>query len=217
LEQEREVVRIARSMISKSAEEKSFTATIALSTVVTTGGVVVPLTAMSQGVTVTTRVGDRVRVKKMQIKYTIVVGATGVIAGADAYNVLRVIVFKWKVSNAITAPTTGNILDAASSATVTNQAYNHDGRGDYHICYDKSHRVFNTPVYNGAAISWQHGDNSAVNTDVITLGSLGKREIAYESNTTTGDGLYFALVVSDSAFLPDPTIEFCSILSFSDS
>jgi len=217
-EQSREVLRIARSVTSKVTEEKSFVASIPLATNITTGGVVVSLSAMSQGVTVTTRVGDRVRVKKMQIKYTVIVGATGIVSGADKYNSVRVIIFKWRVSNAITAPTAGNILDNASSATSTNMMYNHDGRNDYHIVYDKTHVVFNTPVQDGTSTSWEHGPNSAFTCEApITLRNLGNREIAYESNTTTGDGLYFALAVSDSAFTPNPTIELSSIITYSDA
>jgi len=179
---------------------------------------VTSLFPMTQGVTVTTRVGDRVRVKGITIKYTCVAGVGGLVANADEYNSIRVIVFKWLVSNAITAPVTGNILDSTSSATVTNQMYNHDGRADYHICYDKTHRLFNTPVDDAGTVSWYHGPNTIFTTESpIKLQSLGKREISYESNTTTGDGLYFVLWVSDSAHVPNPTIEFASMLTYSDA
>jgi hypothetical protein len=208
-----------RSIENRSTETKYFNTKIAAATTVSTAGTMYPLSKVPQGVGRSERVGDRAKAVSLTFKYTITVGAPGLVAGADQYNTVRVVVFKWLLDDAVAAPVTGNILDVISSDTVTNQLYNFDARADFRILYDKTHIVFSTPVYTGAATRWDHGvDGTFTCEKPIVLGQgMGGPDLDWEGNGLTGQGMYYVLLVSDSAFTPNPTCEAGFQLHYKDA
>lgn len=198
-----------RAMLSARIESKVFGANVIQ--FVGTTGACYPLSAVTQGVGMNSRVGDALKLQKLTFSYTVTVGATGIISAADQYNIVRFVVFQYHADDAV-APVTTNIL---YSATVVSQ-HNYDNRRDYRILYDKNHVVYNTPVWNGSAVTWAHGTGGTIATPkpvVINLSS----SVQYDSNGVTGAGNLYLLVLSDSAFSPYPGIVFSSLLTYSDA
>jgi hypothetical protein len=205
-----------RQLIQAEIESKSFYFTTT-PVAVTTGGTVYRCTTIPQGVTNVTRVGDKLHLKRLSLRYNIQVGATGLIAAADEFNTVRVIIFKWREDDGIFAPAINNILQGSSSAVSTNQHYNYDDKHLYKILYDKSHVVFNTPIWNGAAVAWYHGTEANYATpvaQVIKGGQLGR--IEFDVNTSVGTGHLYILLCSDSAFAPNPTAEVTVAVEYDD-
>jgi len=206
--------RQVRDMMRAEIEVKAFDTTTNSFTV-STAGSVAKLTTVTQGVTRQTRVGDRLKKKQLAFKYSVQVGATGLIAAADQYNTVRVIIFMWTQDDGLAAPVVANIL----TTTPTNKSlamYNYDTDHDYKILYDRSHVVYNTPLWNGAAVQWNHGDGGTFCNDRVMTIDL-KGDIEFDADSSFGTGHIYALFISDSAFAPNPTCEFVSRLLFEDS
>lgn len=212
--QKAQVRAITRGLLRNEVEVKAFDTTTNSFTV-STAGSVAKLTTVTQGATQVTRVGDRLKKKRLDFKYSIQVGATGLIAAADQYNTVRVIIFEWHMDDGLAAPVVANVL----TTTPTNKSlamYNYDTDHDYRILYDRSHVVYNTPIWNGAAVQWNHGpDGTFCNERVQTLELKG--DIEFDAGSSFGTGHLYALFISDSAFAPNPSCEFVSRLLFEDS
>lgn len=171
------------------------------------------LTPMAQGVGQSARVGDEVTLKSLRFRYTITVGAPGLVAAADQYNVVRVCIFKYLQDDGLASPN-NNILSAASSNNTLNPI-NPDYKDEYIILYDKSHVVYNSPIWNGSAVSWQHGVGGTYTTpDAIHIPLKGK--VHYQQGATTGVGHIYLCAWSDSAFTPNPTLELVSVVEYDD-
>lgn len=206
-----------RQMLASEIETKSGLVGYGV-TAATTTGTFYRMTGVSNGVTSTTRIGDELTLKKFQFRYTVQVGAVGLIAAADQYNTVRVIFFKWLGDDAVNPPLVASLLATGASANLTLAPYNYDQRALYSILYDKTHVVFNTPVWNGSAVLWAHGPSSNFTSpDLMSLpaGRLGK--IDFHNNLVSGTGHVYALIVSDSAFAPNPTTELVAEFLFTDA
>jgi len=176
---------------------------------------VTKLTTVVQGIQDQQRIGDMLMRKQLNMSYTITVGATGLIAAADQFNTVRVIVFEWKEDDGLTTPVVANIIDTSVSTAKTLSPINYDVKHDFKVLYDKSHVVFNTPVWNGAAVTWSHGVGGTFATQSPIVMQL-KGKIEFDANSANGVGHLFVLTISDSAFTPNPTCEFVSQLRYTD-
>lgn len=204
------------NILAGRIETKFFTTSSGNATIPTTG-LVLNLSNMTQGTGDTNRVGDECIMTRLSFKYSIQAGATGLIAAADEYNAVRVIIFKWREDSTIAVPIQANVLIAASSGISTNQMHAFDQRELVSILYDETHVVYNTPIWNGAAVQWNHGplsNFSLARLKIIGGARLGK--INFTGNSTLGNGQVYVLITSDSAFAPNPTCDFSSILEFKD-
>lgn len=183
---------------------------------VTTAGGLFSLSDLVQGVTDAQRVGDSAALAHLDLMYSIEVGSAGLIAAADQFNTVRVILFQWKESDGLTAPTAAIILDAATSGTTTDRIINNDDPQLFRVIYDQQHVVFNTPIWNGAAVIWYHGVGAHFALKApIRIPLKGK--ITFDSGTSYGYNKIWALVCSDSAFAPNPTIDIGWQLCFTDA
>jgi len=172
------------------------------------------LTPMAQGVGKSARVGDEVHLRSLTFKYTITVGAVGLVSVADQYNAVRVVVFKYLEDDGLASPN-NNILSAASANNTLNPI-NPDYRDQYKVLYDHTHVVFNAPIWNGSAVSWQHGVGGTYATEVpIKVPLQGK--INFQQGAVTGVGHIYMACWSDSAFTPNPTLEFVSVVEYTDA
>jgi len=203
-----------RQMIEAKIERKAF----AFSTgfiAVTTAGTTTRLTGIASGSGRVQRVGDLVTVKKLSFRYVVQVGATGLIAAADQYNTVRVIVFRWLEDDGAVAPVTSNILSGLASSNVTLQNYNYDDKQLYQVLHDKTHVVFNTPIWNGSAAQWQHGVEGTFVTPETVEYKMNS-PIEFDFDNIQGTGHLYVLLVSDSAFTPNPSIEFVAEVEYLD-
>lgn len=183
---------------------------------VATTGTLTKLTVIAQAVGQSARIGDQVRLKSMQVRYSITVGAPGLLAAADQFNTVRLIVFKWKIDDSVTVPTASDILNTTTTTNLAIAPHSWDTKEKYDILYDSAHVVFNSPIWNGAAVTWQHGVGGTYATPrEIQLRNLGL--IDFTAATTSGVGQIYSLLLSDSAFAPNPTCELAGIFEFYDA
>jgi hypothetical protein len=207
--------RQVKQLINSQVELKSFFNTTGF-TPISTVGSILKLSSVPQGATQAQRVGDDLKTKVLRFRYNIQVGATGLIAAADEFNTVRVIIFRWLEDDGGYIPTVGNILQASSSTNVSLQLYNFDDSDLYKILYDSAHVVYNTPMWNGAAVTWFHGVGANYVTPHTHSLQLGNRTIHYNIGGLSAKGSLYVLLVSDSAFAPNPSVEFTSALEYFD-
>lgn len=123
------------------------------------------------------RVGDEVRVSSIQFRYYLTC--------ADTTNVIRLILFQWHQDD---TPAGSDILGSTSQPLTS--PYRKDTKGHYTILWDKTHHL-------------TLGNNSVVGgKGFISRGF--KRKIRYDAATTTGQGKFFLLNVSDSSAATHP-------------
>lgn len=178
-------------------------------------GTLTLISNIAQGVTNITRVGEYVRLKRLLLNWRVNAPSGGLFTAADNYNNVRIVVFRWKLSDAAVSPAIGNILEpTATDPTVA--LYNFDQAERFQVLYDKRVTVFNTAVYNGSGIDTRPGpDHSKVNEKPIYVG-LNNMPIEFEGNTATGTGQIYLLMVSDSAFSPHPAVAVEAAIEYID-
>jgi hypothetical protein len=197
-------------------EEHKFYPSLQSALAVTTAGVLFAVTPVPTGTADYQRTGDVIFPKWIEIMYSIEVGTAGLIAAADQFNTVRVILFIWNESDGLTAPTTAIILDAATGGVTTDMIVNHDDPQLFHVIYDRQHVVYNTPIWNGAAVQWNHGVDAHFALDAPLRIPL-RHPMEFDSATTYGSHKVWALICSDSAFAPNPTIDMGWQMCFTDS
>lgn len=144
-----------------------------------------------QGDTDTTRDGDQLTVRSVEIDW--------IWAAADAYNITRVIIFQWFPSG---APTAGDILLLSVTLPYISP-YNHDQRFKYKILMDVRE-----------VVSTLSGNYAVVRRKYL-LGGY-RRKIQYEAAGTTGVNKLYILTVSDSSLAVHPGVTYVAKLNFSD-
>jgi hypothetical protein len=202
-----------KNMLRSELEVKATIITTGAITVSTTG-VLTKMTPIANGIGPAARIGDEAHLRRLRFRYSVTVGATGLLAAADQFNTVRIILFKYLIDDT-TAPVTGGILTSTVTGNLTLAPYNLDQRDEYKIYYDKSVVVYNTPNWNGTAITWNHGVGGTVVSGEIEIPIKGK--IQYNNGTVLGTGNIYCLLVSDSAFAPNPTCELVSAIEYTDA
>lgn len=198
--------RQVKQLIGRRLERK-FIDTVSTLTGVTSTGTLLTMSSPAQGAGQSQRVGDSITVKSIDLNYSVV--------GYDATNMVRVILFKWKNDDAAYAPSVSSILTAAQLVqdTAPFAQFNWDNMksGDFRICYDRVHSL----SYNNAAAS----PGSAV--QAVRKKIVGKRLhgglVELTAGTTTGEGVYFLLVISDSAAIGHPKFNYSVRIEYTDA
>lgn len=161
-------------------------------------GAIVSLSDVPQGVTDVTRVGNNILPKRLKLRYSIVFG--------DTTQLVRVIVFRWKMNDASDVPAPNEILQNQfiSTAGVITSDYNEPTRTQFEVLYDKTHRGSSTIAPNSAFVT--------------TTLKLARKKIEYKSDAVvTGLNKIFIMYISDSGAIPHPTILTIPRLYYVDS
>jgi len=180
--------------ISSSTEPKIFDLTMNIANV-TYAGTIIDLCPVPQGVTEVTRIGDELLPKRLEIRMNFI--------NADAYNMYRAIIFRWKQNDTV-APTVGGIIESSGPST-TQSVYvplNVNTRSTFEVLYDKT---FNT---NAVSVA-----NKFVKINL----KLAKKKIEYSFSSTAGQNKIYMLIISDSSTATHPTHIGYSRLIFTDS
>lgn len=173
------------------------------------------------GTTQGLRVGREISLVKHVFTAEITLSQSSFIS-ADAYNTVRIILFRWREDSASKTPVLSDILDTASVATCypTQFPYNYNQREQYHIVWDKLIKVAPDTVYDGSGITYSA---SGINvTKIFTKTRFGKKlgamKIQYD-NDVNGHGYnkLYALFLSDSTVAPDPTVAWATQLYYKDA
>lgn len=201
-----------RDMLRSKIELKFFTGSTG-EYGISTSGSITRMTGVNQGVIQSNRTGDLINPTDLELRYTFTSGATGVITGADEFNVMRILLFRWHMDDTSDPPTLARLIAGSTNKTLA--PYNREYDEQYTILYDAVHCVYNTPVWNGSAVSLQRGYGSAVSVAPPRIPLKGSIHFALSGNT--GVGHIYCLMVSDSTYSPSPTGEAVIGLRYTDA
>jgi hypothetical protein len=116
------------SVIGRMAEKKYFDVSSAANNV-TFNGTIASLSDVTQGTTDITRVGDKLTMNSVELKFFAVPGT------ATLYSVVRLVVFLWRDD---TTPTVNDLMQAgAGTSMLPLSPLDHDDRAKRKILYDK--------------------------------------------------------------------------------
>jgi len=182
---------LVRKELSQQIEPKHFD--VAFSSTAGSGGSgVLYLSAIPQGTTDITRVGDRLTLRSLEARWDTVY--------ADATNIVRFILFQW-IGDAVTdVPAITDILE---SVPYVFSAYNWDIRHKVRILHDETVSLADVgpKVHQGKV--------------KIGLANTQQRFLAASTNIEAG-GL-FALFVSDSAAIAHPVYNLYTRVAYNDA
>jgi len=209
-----------RSMIASNIETK-FT-TEGYSSTVLAAGNFWQVTTLGQGLQGYARVGDRIDIHRIELNYKITAPVGGLITAADVFDTVRVILFRWHMDDAADAPALAKILSVPLNGAHTDTTlynYNRDMQTKFSIIYDKTHVVYNQPVWDGTNVSYKPGVGHVFTSGTLEfVGPQCKgKSIQFNAGTNTGEGMVYMLFVSDSAFSPHPAIVASLQIDFTDA
>lgn len=194
--QKAEVKSQVKRLINNNAETYQYDNTVASVSVSTTATIQAGISTPAQGVQDGQRTGDMVELKRLHFNYSFI--------GADATNVIRVILFRWYENNGSNPPTAAQVLQSVASVE---SDINHDSLRErkLFVFYDKKHYTsLNGPNAGGKMLSF-------------TQRQLGRKDIAFDNAAITGEGLIYALFTSDSLAATHPSLGWYSRLEYKDA
>jgi len=149
---------------------------------------------VGQGIAVYQRIGQSINVSKISLKI--------ILTSADATQVMRVIVFRWLVSDTSDAPATNEIFDTigGTAPEVVAQTLPYKP-SRFAMLWDKTY-TFSTnymPV--------QHIEHD------VKLNTL----VQYDVGVSTGKNHVYIAFVSDSVAIPHPTVTYCASVHYHDT
>jgi hypothetical protein len=180
-------------------------------------GTLVDLSTIGQGVTRDDRIGDRLLLRKLVWRAKIVAATGGLLASADPYDTVRVILFRWWDDSSSNAPIVADILKLGASGTdYTVAANNMDVSETYTLLSDDVYVVYNETYYNGSAAAVGPGPGHVAMVKK-TISKVGDKHMQFNNNTNTGFGHVYVLFISDSGFTPHPTISYSMLVEYEDA
>lgn len=158
------------------------------------GGTVYSISDVPQGDTDINRDGDQLNQRAVRLRYSV--------RNADATNMTRVILFRWKQDD---TPNVTDILSATfvGGARAPLSPYHHDGRSRFTVLYDK---VTGSDAYNSLRVR----DSGWINL-------RNKKQYMNAGSTTSGSNKLYVLIITDSALEASPLVELVSRLTFTDA
>lgn len=148
------------------------------------------LTSVAQGVAQSQRIGDKVRVVKIDIHLSLVT------ANSDVYNTVRLVWFRWTPNTAALTPGATSILENPTTQG-TRSHYNYEGRKEYHILKD---------MFFGMTGTSTNPTPGSLRVERMSIRC--DHDVVYNLGATTGCNHVYGLVLSDSAITPYPEIDY---------
>lgn len=178
-------------VVRRTQEKKTWP--FASNTTVSSAGYLLDLTSIPQGDTDGSRDGDALRVLSIQL--------TCAWTAADAYNIVRMVIFQWMPPSSIGAPPAlADIFQ--DTATPVISAFTHDTRKSYRILCDRRAVV--------------DSDDPCKIFKMVCYKKMN-RNLQYVGGTTTGRGNIYCWLVSDSAVSAHPACSWSGKTNFTDS
>lgn len=182
-------------MINKNIETKYVDTSIDGTTGILFGTPLIQrLTTVAQGTADINRVGDRILLNGLSLKFNCV--------AADTVNRLRVSVIRWQEDDGSVLPTNSTVYQNISSSI---QAFfNYDGlkAGRFKVLYDK---IVDVETQNGDTQLFYH-----------KTFNLKKAQIGF-TGSVSGRGHLYCIVNSDSAVVPNPTFDGLARVTYKDA
>jgi hypothetical protein len=159
---------------------------------VTTTGTVIDFSPIPQGVGNNQRTGDEIQVEHIDFKSTLFCG--------DTTNVMRITFVRSK----------GNSVQSLTNLLSNGHAGSYEVNSIYTPYYEKRFRILSDKMYAMAL-------NGYTSTITDSYHIPVKQKIAYQpGNTTYVDGQIVLYLLSDSAIVTNPSIDFCARIWFRD-
>lgn len=160
-------------------------------------GTVYDLSAVTQGVADTNRIGDQLFPKSLELRMSMVAG--------DSTNLIRMLIIRYKMDTSITGgpPPTANVLQYTSATHTPLSPVHHDLRKTFDIIHDELFCLVQN-ASNGQMI-------------VNRVFNLGRVPINFVAGATTGANKIFMVLYSDSGAAPNPGVLFDTRLNFVDA
>lgn len=198
-----QVRRMIKTSIGRKLEEKSYLVDASKSTVETysSNSVMTDVFDPVQGTSDQTRIGDKVRLKRIEMTYVLTANAS-----ATDDHFVRVILFQWKLDSAARDPDDVDILQSiatyATGYRVPSALINYDYRNNFNILYDRMHLVqAGTNTYNAAFTP----------RIVKVFGKKLHKEVSFKGATTDGVGKIYVLQISDITSVAESPQSSCQI------
>lgn len=156
------------------------------------------MSTIAQGQTDSTRIGDKLRYKSMELR--------GEFIGADTTQLVRLILFVWKPDSNADAPAAlSDVLHGTytGSNEVPMAPYTHDLRSNFTILRDKTYAL-STAGRPSVQFHWKLNNVRGKELKLIAAGNEGKNHI-------------YMMAVSDSDVASHPTLSVISQLSYTDT
>jgi len=165
-----------------------------------TSGSIQDLTTISQGVTLSERVGDVAHLKQFWLSYTCNA------ANSDIFSTVRIIIFQWHVNLFYRAPLPTDILQLASDNVNAFLDINFADQAT--ILYDATHS------FSGTATAPTASSNQNFQGE-LSLSRCNKK-IVFQNSVAAGSNFIFSLQISDSAVIPFPVVNMKARCAFTD-
>lgn len=191
--QRKEVIKIATKKIANTAELKYIDATLS-AVAVNQGGSVNKVSSVPAGTTDSSRIGDELTIRDIEV--TVRFAMTSTYSIANGSQAVRFILFQWYPDDTSAAPAAGNVLQLTGSVVAYLSAPHHDFRRQYKILYDTS------------AVLCATGPDSVIRSWV---GQPGKKTLRYDGTGSSGDGQIYALWIGDAITNPPGMDMWCRI------
>jgi len=185
-----------KRLVNSGAETYQYDNTVTAVSLSTTATIQTGMSTIPQGVQDGQRTGDDIELVRYYFKYSW--------AGADATNAIRVILFRWYENNSTNPPTAAQVLQVSSNPI---SCINHDSIREkkLHVFYDKLHYTsLNGPLAGGKDL-------------VFSQKQMGRKNIAYDNGAITGEGLIYALFMSDSLAATHPALNWYGRVEYKDA
>ena len=171
-------------------------------------GLVVPqiLSASTQGQGVTQHIGDRVTLKRLDVRMSVYHNVSD--TSTDIPNNYRIIIFKWNVTTSLSFPNVAGILQYPSGIATLNY-----GTDSPYLWINQAEKNFSI-LYDKKFATTTDGANHHHIKLKKFLGNVN-----YDPAVVTGKGHLFILVVNDDglAVAPTMTIGFISRTVYNDA
>lgn len=166
------------------------------------GGTLFLLSAVTQGDTQSSRVGDFIQPLRLLFNYTLYT------VNSDIVTTVRMIFFRWIPATSLVVPLIANVLENPSAANVLAH-YNFQTQDNYRVLWDRQFQC------SGIVAAPTVNSNFGATGMVVPL--KRRSEIEFSLGTTLASNHIYLLVLSDSALTPFPILNFVSRLYFEDT
>lgn len=187
-----------KDTVEGQAEQHIFDSTA--STGIGTTAVVTNLSPIAQGDLVSQRQGSKVDLSGIVFNYNL--------QSADAFNLVRVIVFQWYMDNASETPDISDLLQNTGSIqdVMVSPYLRKSGVQKYRILLDKTHAL-NTDYSGGVTVT-------KPSKNFIKKGF--RKSLSFANTATTGTGAIYVCTISDSAAVSHPVINYNARVLYTD-
>lgn len=139
-----------------------------------------------------TRVGDKLKYRNIDLRYSIAVG--------DTTNMVRVVIVQWKQ---VSTPTLAQIFQSSGAAISPHSPFYHDNAPQIRVVYDRLHAI---SAYGPGLISLKK-----------LIYKIPIKNLQFNSGGTSGSNKLYLCLMSDSATASHPQMDYYARVNYTDS